>query len=457
MAKTAVLYARVSVFTDESVSIARQLASCQKFAEARGWKVVGEFVDEGVSATTSKPEVREGWAALLAFSTGYDAVVVWKVDRLTRRVVDFMRVDETLTARGAGIVCVEQTIDMTTPEGRAFAQMLAVFAELEAAAISSRCVAARTHLLTVGRAPGGRVAYGWRMVANPDGPGFVIAQDPELINWVREMTRRAFRGETVTTIVRWLNEAGAPVPFGVLRRGDRWWYSTVDRLLRNPLLAGMVVFKRADSAGAVESGVLLDAHGGPVVRRNVAIISVAKRKDLMKRLNDAHERVVVSRQAATAAPRLFTGIARCGACERNMPLRCGASKGRPIMRCPTCAMMIFLEPLAAYVEHRLVSERGSLPMWCRDHALTQTNAHKLETIEHQLEDTVRALIEDRAETAQLTGQIAALAKARAMARRKAGLSARARIVELGMTVEEVWRRCDSVEQRRRLLFGQSRA
>ena len=66
MAKTAVLYARVSVFTEESVSIARQLDSCRKFAEARGWEVVGEFVDEGVSATKNKPEVREAWSALLA-------------------------------------------------------------------------------------------------------------------------------------------------------------------------------------------------------------------------------------------------------------------------------------------------------------------------------------------------------------------------------------------------------
>src|SRR5918994_509831 len=176
MAKTAVLYARVSVFTEESVSIARQLESTRKFAEARGWEVVGEFVDEGVSATKNKPEVREAWSALLASEFAYDAVVVWKVDRLTRRVVDFMRAHDTLTSRGAGIVCVEQTIDMTTPEGRAFAQMLAVFAELEAAAISSRVVAARAHLLSVGRAPGGRAPYGWTIVQNPIGKGFVLVQ-----------------------------------------------------------------------------------------------------------------------------------------------------------------------------------------------------------------------------------------------------------------------------------------
>jgi resolvase-like protein len=47
-----------------------------------------------------------------------------------------LHADETLHARGAAIVCVEQSIDMTTGEGRAFAQMLAMFGEMEASAIS---------------------------------------------------------------------------------------------------------------------------------------------------------------------------------------------------------------------------------------------------------------------------------------------------------------------------------
>ena len=40
------LYARLSVTKEESVSIARQLLSCRRYAEARGWEVVGEFIDD---------------------------------------------------------------------------------------------------------------------------------------------------------------------------------------------------------------------------------------------------------------------------------------------------------------------------------------------------------------------------------------------------------------------------
>ncbi|MGH3346354.1 MAG: recombinase family protein [Nocardioides sp.] len=85
-----VLYARISVTTEESVSVARQIASGRKYAAARGWRVVGEFVDDGVSATHNKPERRPGWRSLLAFQVPFEAVVVWKVDRLARRVIDFL-------------------------------------------------------------------------------------------------------------------------------------------------------------------------------------------------------------------------------------------------------------------------------------------------------------------------------------------------------------------------------
>src|SRR5215218_9653488 len=49
--KRAGLYARLSISTEESVSIARQLAACRQYAAARGMEVVLEAVDDGVSAT----------------------------------------------------------------------------------------------------------------------------------------------------------------------------------------------------------------------------------------------------------------------------------------------------------------------------------------------------------------------------------------------------------------------
>jgi site-specific DNA recombinase len=56
MTRNAVLYARISIASEESVSVARQLEAGRKYARARGWVVVGEYIDEGVSATQNRPK-----------------------------------------------------------------------------------------------------------------------------------------------------------------------------------------------------------------------------------------------------------------------------------------------------------------------------------------------------------------------------------------------------------------
>ena len=70
---------------------------------SRGWEVVATFIDDGVSATHNKPEARAGWRALLDADERYDAVIVWKIDRLARRVIDFLHADEALQQRQAGL------------------------------------------------------------------------------------------------------------------------------------------------------------------------------------------------------------------------------------------------------------------------------------------------------------------------------------------------------------------
>lgn len=104
------------------VFIERQLESARKAAEALGWEVVGEHVDDGASASRVKPEDRVGCRAVLAHQGPLNAVIVWKIDRLARRVFDFLYGDEALQARGAGILAGEDPIDMTTPRRAALSQ-----------------------------------------------------------------------------------------------------------------------------------------------------------------------------------------------------------------------------------------------------------------------------------------------------------------------------------------------
>lgn len=390
-ARRCVIYARISISSEESVSIERQVEAAEQYAAARGWTVVGTFCDDGVSATHNKPEERAGWKALLASPATYDAVVVWKVDRLARRVLDFLHADEALQARKAGIVCVEDPIDMSTAQGRAFATMLAVFGEMEAAAISARVTAARNHLLKNGRAVGGALPFGWRNVPNPNGDGYVLAHDPDRIEWVREMADRTLEGHTLYSTAQWLDENEAPLSTS---RASSWSYRTVERLLRNPILAGMVRYNPgASNKNPVkgESQVLRGEDGLPVVDESIAIMSVSEWRRMVAGLDErpASRPAAMNRTTSGA----LSGLIWCGDKRHDEPPRMWRTTvgGRPGYVCPECHQAIsnFEEILVA----KFLEEKGSQVRWTVIEEIAEGGAALLPEIERRL-DELDALIRE---------------------------------------------------------------
>lgn len=360
------LYARLSVTKEESVSIARQLSSCRRYAEARGWEVVGEFVDDGVSATANRPEDRNGWAALLA-ANDFDAVVIWKVDRLARRVLDFLHADETLQQMGAGLVAVEDPIDMTSPQGRAFAVMLAVFGEMESEAIRARVRAARVQLLGAGRWAGGGVPYGYRPTANPNGPGWVLEKDPERAMWLAEAVALALGGATVNAIATWLTVARAPLPMGSSARrtsgSEAWNRQTVEGLLRNPILAGMT----PHNPGRTKSGqradplaVFRDEHGEPLVNASLAVISIEEFAALQHILDSRRTPQARKRSERETTSPFLSRVVRCHDCL--VYLCRGTNQKRAILYCPSCRQTIGRAALDPYLVQCLLNDRGPEPL-----------------------------------------------------------------------------------------------
>jgi DNA invertase Pin-like site-specific DNA recombinase len=357
-----VLYARLSVSKEESVSIARQLDSCRAYAKARSWEVLGEFIDDGVSATANRPEDRRGWAGLLA-ADGFDAVVIWKVDRLARRVLDFLHADEALQARGAGLVAVEDPIDMTSPQGRAFAVMLAVFGEMEAEAMRSRVRAARTKILQDGRWPGGGVPYGYMPVNNPNGPGRILTKDPTLIGWTTRIATKALRGETVNSIARWLTTEGAPVPGRRAVASGDWSRQTVLGLLRNPVLAGMRPHNpgRGRQGGTADPfNVVRDSHGDPLIDESLAVLTVDQFTELQVLLQTKATPQSRKQHERRSTSPLLSRVVRCDACDVFMCR--GTNQGKPVLTCPRCRQTISRVHLDPHLARRLVKERGAAPL-----------------------------------------------------------------------------------------------
>jgi DNA invertase Pin-like site-specific DNA recombinase len=134
--KRVALYLRVST-DDQTVENQREalMAAC----EARGWRIVEELSDPGISGAKGRDK-RPGFDKLHKAVTrrSIDVVAVWSVDRLGRSLQDLVGFLNELNASGCDLYLERQAVDTTTPAGRAMFQMLGVFAEFERALITER-------------------------------------------------------------------------------------------------------------------------------------------------------------------------------------------------------------------------------------------------------------------------------------------------------------------------------
>lgn len=120
------LYARVS--THDQQTLPMQLAAMRDYARKRGWDIASEVKDVGSGAA-----LRQKREELLAAARRreIDLVVVWRLDRWGRSLVDLVNTLQELVSLKVGFVSLSEALDLTTPSGRALAGMLAVFAEFE--------------------------------------------------------------------------------------------------------------------------------------------------------------------------------------------------------------------------------------------------------------------------------------------------------------------------------------
>lgn len=136
----AALYARVST-TGHGQDVGLQLDELRQVARQRGWVVVDEYTDAGVSGLrTSRPGLDRMLADAQAGKV--DVVAVWKLDRLGRSLQHVLGTLDQLTNQGVGFVSLRDAgLDSTTPAGRLFTAMIAAFAAFERDLIQERVVA----------------------------------------------------------------------------------------------------------------------------------------------------------------------------------------------------------------------------------------------------------------------------------------------------------------------------
>ncbi len=305
------IYTRVSSFEQarEGVSLDAQAATCRRYAAAQGWVLGQEFQDILSGGRDDRPEYRALLAEVrrLRIAGQPVVVVVARLDRLGRRLLERVRCREELKALGVPVHSVLEGGEVSD----LLANILASIAEEEVRTLGERVAVAMRHISSNGWFPPGRPSWGYRLrpataEERKDGaPLSVLELDPVTMPWAREAFDRAGRGETLHAVHRWVLSLPSEM------RGDRvMTYQAVRRILAAPVY------------------IARHPHGDPdVLARPVgkwpALVDDETWRCVRERV-ESHRRL--PRQASGAY--LLTGLVRCPSCSGRMHGRNRLDRGR---------------------------------------------------------------------------------------------------------------------------------
>jgi len=151
-------YGRQSVDRKDIISIESQLEFCRHELMGGGFK---EYVDRGFSGKSAdRPKFQELIGDIKAGLI--KRVVVYKLDRISRSILDFAKMMEIFQEHGVELISSTEKFDTSTPMGRAMLNICIVFAQLERETIQKRVADACHSRSMRGFKLGGPAPYGFR-------------------------------------------------------------------------------------------------------------------------------------------------------------------------------------------------------------------------------------------------------------------------------------------------------
>lgn len=158
------IYARKSIYSDKSDSVKNQINLCKEYIQ-NNYKMIEKIIvydeDEGFSgANTHRP----GFERLMkdVHRKTIDLLVCYKIDRISRNVLDFSTTFNTLQEHGVQFVSVKEQIDTSTPLGRAMMYICSVFSQMERETTAERVKDNMIELAKSGKWAGGKPPVGYK-------------------------------------------------------------------------------------------------------------------------------------------------------------------------------------------------------------------------------------------------------------------------------------------------------
>ena len=283
-------------------------------AEGEEWKVGEEYEGNGISAKTwRRPEILQLITDVKAGKV--NTIVVYKLDRLIRSVREFWDLWTRLEPYKVELVSITESLDTSTPMGRAMLNLLLTFAQLEL-----EQTGARTRDKMLWRASerglwnGGTIPLGYRTDAVKKGVLFVVPEEAKVVLLIFE---KYVELGSITKLVRWLKDHGYRTPARTSRRaktlgGGPFFKSNVIHILTNPVYIGKV-----QCAGQVYDGQQEPIVPVELFERVQSLLGVASKR----RKNHYAQREHVF---------ILQGILHCGKCGAALtPAHSTGRGGKP--------------------------------------------------------------------------------------------------------------------------------
>lgn len=230
--KRAALYTRVSTSEQarDGYSLAAQEAVMREYCSRHDTAPIGLYTDEGISGKniTQRPGLQ---ALLTAAARGdFDTVLIWKLSRLTRSLLDLCMICEALDKHSVTLISVSESFETVSPGGRLMRNMLGVIAQFDREVISENVKLAMTERASLGKRTAPYI-LGYAQ----DGDTWRIL--PDEASRVRDIYNWYLQHQSIDAVKELCDEneyAG--------KKGARFTRNSIHRILTNPTYCGYCLF-----------------------------------------------------------------------------------------------------------------------------------------------------------------------------------------------------------------------